>query len=90
MMNDPKWLRAPTLLAALADAGKTVAVVTAKDKLRKLLGHKMKGICFSSEKSDQVTLEENGITNVLALVGKPVPASTAPSCRSSSLQRASS
>lgn len=73
MMNDPKWLRAPTLLAALADAGKTVAVITAKDKLRRLLGHKMKGICFSSEKADQVTLEENGIANVLGLVGKPVP-----------------
>ena len=73
MMNDPKWLRAPTLLAALADAGKTVAVVTAKDKLRRLLGHKMRGICFSSEKADQVTLEENGITGVLDLVGKPVP-----------------
>ncbi|MDP2066049.1 MAG: phosphonoacetate hydrolase [Burkholderiaceae bacterium] len=73
MMNDPKWLRAPTLLAALADAGMAVAVITAKDKLRKLLGHKMKGICFSSEKADQVTLEENGITDVLALVGKPVP-----------------
>ena len=73
MMNDPKWLRAPTLLAALADAGKSVAVVTAKDKLRKLLGHKMKGICFSSEKADQVTLEENGIADVLGLVGKPVP-----------------
>ncbi len=73
MMNDPKWLRAPTLLAALADAGMAVAVITAKDKLRKLLGHKMKGICFSSEKADQATLEENGITDVLALVGKPVP-----------------
>ena len=73
MMNDAKWLRAPTLLAALADAGKSVAVITAKDKLRSLLGHKMKGICFSSEKSDQVTLAENGIENVLELVGKPVP-----------------
>ncbi len=73
MMNDAKWLRAPTLLAALADAGQSVAVVTAKDKLRALLGHKMKGICFSSEKSDQVTLAENGIENVLELVGKPVP-----------------
>ena len=26
MMNDPKWLRAPTLLAALADAGRSVAI----------------------------------------------------------------
>ena len=73
MMNDPKWLRAPTLLAALADAGKSVAVVTAKDKLRALLGHGMQGICFSSEKADQVTLAENGIDDVLDLVGMPVP-----------------
>lgn len=73
MMNDPKWLRAPTLLAALSDAGKSLAVVTAKDKLRKLLGHQMKGICFSSEKADQVSLEENGIEDVLGLVGLPLP-----------------
>jgi phosphonoacetate hydrolase len=73
MMNDPKWLRAPTLLAALADAGRRVAVVTAKDKLRKLLGHRMKGICFSSEKADQATIEDNGIEGVLPLVGLPVP-----------------
>jgi phosphonoacetate hydrolase len=73
MMNDPKWLRAPTLLATLADAGASVAVITAKDKLRKLLGHQMKGICFSSEKADQVTVAENGIDAVLPLVGMPVP-----------------
>ena len=73
MMNDPKWLRAPTILAALADAGQKVAVVTAKDKLRQLLGHQMKGICFSAEKADQATLAEHGIDQVLAKVGKPLP-----------------
>jgi phosphonoacetate hydrolase len=73
MMNDPKWLRAPTLLAALADAGQAVAVVTAKDKLRALLGHGMAGICFSAEKADQVSLAENGIAEVLDLVGLPLP-----------------
>ncbi|KPU96262.1 phosphonoacetate hydrolase [Variovorax paradoxus] len=73
MMNDPRYLRAGTVLAAFADAGAKVAVVTAKDKLRKLLGHRMKGICFSSEKSDQVTMEENGIDDVLGMVGMPVP-----------------
>ncbi|MEJ8814901.1 phosphonoacetate hydrolase [Variovorax ureilyticus] len=73
MMNDPRYLRTGTVLAAFADAGAKLAVVTAKDKLRKLLGHKMKGICFSSEKSDQVTLAENGIEDVLGLVGMPVP-----------------
>ena len=73
MMNDPKWLRAPTILASLADAGCSLVVITAKDKLRKVLGHKMKGICFSSEKSDQVTMAENAIDDVLALVGMSVP-----------------
>ncbi len=66
MMNDPKWLRAPSILAALADQGASVAVVTAKDKLRKLLGHGMKGICFSSEKADQASVAENGIDRRLA------------------------
>jgi phosphonoacetate hydrolase len=73
MMNDPKWLRAPSLLAALAEAGCTVAVVTAKDKLRKLLGHGVRGVCFSSEKADQATLAEHGIEGVLELVRRPVP-----------------
>jgi len=73
MMNDPKWLRAPTILAALADAGQKVAVVTAKDKLRQLLGHQMRGICFSAEKADQATLAEHGIDQVLVKVGKPLP-----------------
>ncbi|MDF2467339.1 MAG: Phosphonoacetate hydrolase [Ramlibacter sp.] len=73
MMNDPKWLRAPTLLAALADAGHTVAVITAKDKLRRLLGHGMEGVCFSAEKSDEATLSENGIEDVPRFVGMKVP-----------------
>jgi phosphonoacetate hydrolase len=73
MMNDPRYLRVGTILAAFSDAGAKVAVITAKDKLRKLLGHQMKGICFSSEKADQVTMAENGIENVLERVGMPVP-----------------
>ena len=73
MMNDPKWLRAPTILSALSGAGKTCAVITAKDKLRRLLGHGMTGICFSSEKADVATEAENGISGLLDLVGMPVP-----------------
>jgi phosphonoacetate hydrolase len=73
MMNDPKWLRAPTLLAALGEAGCQVAVVTAKDKLRKLLGHQLRGMCFSAEKADQASRAEHGIEGVLALVGLPLP-----------------
>jgi len=86
MMNDPKYLRAPTVLAAFANAGAKVAVVTAKDKLRKLLGHGMQlgpgpsprsgargDICFSAEKAAEATLADNGIENVPELVGMPVP-----------------
>jgi len=73
MMNDPKFLRAPTILAAFSDAGAKLAVVTAKDKLRLLLGKGMKGICFSAEKADQATEETHGIGDVLNFVGKPLP-----------------
>ncbi|CAB3676378.1 Phosphonoacetate hydrolase [Paraburkholderia sediminicola] len=73
LMNDPKYLVAPTVLAGFAEQGAHVAVVTAKDKLRRLLGKGLKGICFSAEKADEATLEENGIDNLLELVGQPVP-----------------
>jgi phosphonoacetate hydrolase len=73
MMNDPAYLRAPTLLAAFAEAGAGVAVVTAKDKLRRLLGHGLRGVCFSAEKADEATAADGGIDDVLRLVGMPVP-----------------
>lgn len=73
MMNDPAYLRAGTLLAAAADAGAKVAVVTAKDKLRRLLGWRMRGVCFSAEKANQANLGENGIADVLDFVGLPSP-----------------
>ncbi len=78
MMNDPKFLRAPTLFKAFYDAGKKVAIVTAKDKLRALLGHGLafdedRAICFSSEKSDQSTKAEHGIDNASKWMGMAVP-----------------
>ena len=73
MMNDPKYLRAETILATFARAGASLAVVTAKDKLRRLLGHGMRGVCFSSEKADETTREEHGIAGALQFVGRPLP-----------------
>jgi len=73
MMTDASLLRGETLLALLSEAGVAVAAITAKDKLRKVLGHHLKGICFSSEKAGTCTLEEHGIDDVLALVGRPLP-----------------
>ena len=54
MMNDPKFMRAPTILAAFHDAGAKVAMVTAKDKLRLLLSNGLdyasgRAIAFSAE-----------------------------------------
>lgn len=73
MMNDPKYLRVGTILAAFADAGAKVAAVTAKDKLRRLLGKGLNGICFSSEKADQTSVAENGTADALGLAGIPLP-----------------
>ena len=73
MMNDAKYLRAETIFAKYAAAGAKIVVITAKDKLRTLLGKGMKAICFSAEKADELTQEGNGITGVLELVGKPLP-----------------
>jgi len=73
MMNDPKYLRCGTILAALAEAGERVAVITAKDKLRRLLGHGLRGICFSSERAEGTTEAEHGIDDALAFVGRPLP-----------------
>ena len=78
MMNDPKFLRAGTLFQAFHEAGAKVVIVTAKDKLRRLLGHGLdyasgRAICFSSEKANETTLAENGIENAHGMVGKPIP-----------------
>jgi len=77
MMNDPKWLRAPTIFEAFQKAGAIVAVVTAKDKLRLLLGKGLvfdgSAVAFSSEKADKANLAENGIADPCALTGMKVP-----------------
>lgn len=73
MMVDATPMRAPTLLAAFSQAGASVVAITAKDKLRKALGKDLQGIAFSAEKADTVTLSENGIDDVVGLVGRPAP-----------------
>jgi phosphonoacetate hydrolase len=77
VMTGPELLRGDTILAKFAKAGAKVVSITAKDKLRKQLGKNLDvsrgNISFSSEFASKVTLKENGIENVLDLVGMPQP-----------------
>jgi phosphonoacetate hydrolase len=73
MITDAKRLRCGTILGALSHVGVKTAVVTAKDKLLKVLAYEMEGINFSSEYAGKASLKENGIENVEKLVGRPTP-----------------
>ena len=78
MMNDVRFLRAPTVFAAFQDAGAKVAVVTAKDKLRALLGAGLRfdgdrGRCFSAERSAGSTAAEHGQDDASAWLGMAQP-----------------
>ena len=78
MMNDPKLLRTGTIFQAFHNAGAKIAIVTAKDKLRRLLGHGLdfasgRAVCFSSEKANQTTMAEHGIDNAQAMVSRDIP-----------------
>lgn len=77
MMNDPKWLRAPTIFERFQKAGAKIVMVTAKDKLRLLLGKGLvfdgTAVAFSSEHADKATQKDNGIEGVCDMVGMAVP-----------------
>ncbi len=73
MMNSARFLRAGTIPAAAAAAGRKVAVVTAKEKLRDIFSHRLKGISFSSEKAREARRDPHGIDGVEGLVGEPTP-----------------
>jgi phosphonoacetate hydrolase len=73
MITDASRLRCRTILGALSRAGMRTAVITAKDKLLKVLAYQMSGINFSSEHAHKANLQENGIEKVEELVGRPQP-----------------
>jgi phosphonoacetate hydrolase len=71
MTNSSRYLRNETILAAAARAGRKVALITAKDKLRELLSKGLKGIVFSSEKADEALQTVHGLDDVWSLIGPP-------------------
>jgi phosphonoacetate hydrolase len=64
MMTDERLMRSETILALMGQAGVPTAAVTAKDKLRRLLGRNLPGTCFSSECAD---------AEIEVMVGRPKP-----------------
>ena len=78
MMNDPAFLRVGTIFKAFQDQGARIAVITAKDKLRRMLGHELNfeqgsAICLSAEKCQLTTQSENGIDDADQLTDLPPP-----------------
>lgn len=73
MITDASLMRCETILARMSHSGVPTAAITAKDKLRKMLGRNLAGISFSSECADEATTVENGINGVEELVGRPKP-----------------
>ncbi|WP_437625911.1 phosphonoacetate hydrolase [Sorangium sp. So ce1151] len=76
-MNDPLFLRVPTLFEKLEQAGVRTLCVTAKDKLRALLGACREGgprpISLSAEKAHEQAIPEHGIASIAAAVGRESP-----------------
>lgn len=76
MTNSPVFRRCGTILTAAADAGRTVAFITAKEKLRTVLGDgivERGGIVFSTEKVDEARIETHGVGEAENIIGKPRP-----------------
>ncbi|KAF2486479.1 alkaline-phosphatase-like protein [Neohortaea acidophila] len=78
MVLDASKMRGETILERMARAGVRVAAITAKDKLRRIINHGLEpgkggAICFSSQFADQCTVEEHGISDVEAWLGKSTP-----------------
>jgi phosphonoacetate hydrolase len=81
MMNSARFLRADTIFPHAARAGRKVAVITAKDKLRDIFARSLVetgGIAFSSEKANEARGKTHGIESVESLAG-PTPPIYSPS-----------
>ena len=78
MMNDVRFLQASTIFSKYYEAGARIAVVTAKDKFRALLGavlslDESSAICFSQERANQATKLAHGIEKASYWLGRDVP-----------------
>jgi phosphonoacetate hydrolase len=78
MMNSSAFLRAETIMGAAHHAGRKAGIVTAKEKLRDILGAGLmeeprKGVAFSAEKVDLAREETHGIDGTTVRAGTQRP-----------------
>jgi phosphonoacetate hydrolase len=77
MVTGDKELKAPTILAGMAQAGMPTAVITAKDKLRDALAKGLPigpmGIAVSAQNANAARVETHGIDDFPGLVGRGEP-----------------
>jgi phosphonoacetate hydrolase len=76
-MNEPRFLRVPTLFERMEQAGVRTLCVTAKDKLRALLGAVREGgrapVSLSAERAHEQAIAEIDVHDIPALVGRKNP-----------------
>jgi phosphonoacetate hydrolase len=76
-MNDPRFLRVPTIFERMEQAGVRTLCVTAKDKLRALLGAAREGgrapVSLSAEKAHEQRVPELGDAAITEVVGRKNP-----------------
>uniref|UniRef100_A0A8H7N0P2 HD domain-containing protein n=1 Tax=Bionectria ochroleuca TaxID=29856 RepID=A0A8H7N0P2_BIOOC len=73
-ISDATHLRTETILSLLSRHGVRVAAVTAKEKLRQILGHQLHGaICFSAQKAKSCKLSQETDLDIETWMGRATP-----------------
>ncbi|QBJ97090.1 phosphonoacetate hydrolase [Rhodococcus sp. ABRD24] len=73
LLNSPEFLRAPSIHSVMHGAGVPCLMVTAKDKLRRLLGHGNVPSVSVEKVHEHSLATDYGIDDIETLVGRPAP-----------------
>jgi phosphonoacetate hydrolase len=71
MVNSGAFLRTPTILASLEHAGVRVGIVTAKDKLRSIIGAELRGLKLSAESANLEAIIDPQLRERIGELGAP-------------------
>jgi phosphonoacetate hydrolase len=71
MVNSGDFLRAPTILATLERAGVRAGIVTAKEKLRSIIGAELHGLKLSAEAANFESIADPRLRQSIGALGSP-------------------